>query len=261
MINRPAVQTFCRFGREAAATPLQFGMRQALPNDLQARAAWAASAAASGAVMARTRSEHYEDIQRGILAKAAALYSAQGYMRSSIAELSDACGLSRGALYHYFQSKEAILYAILDAHLREMIDRIAAAQAAAPNDLRAQFESVVTAIVRMNAASPNEQRVLLNDLAFLGANEQAALNRLGREIVAMMAEGLQALDAGRRMTRRTKQVYTMMLFGLINYTYTWYNPNGPVTPDEFAAMAVDVFLDGFAPAAAGARPARLKRTG
>src|SRR5438876_11838993 len=68
--------------------------------------------------MARTRSENYDGIHLGILTNAARLFSAQGYMRASIADLADACQLSRGALYHYFDSKEAILFAILDAHVR-----------------------------------------------------------------------------------------------------------------------------------------------
>ena len=74
--------------------------------------------------MARTRSENYDGIHLGILTNAARLFSAQGYMRASIADLADACKLSRGALYHYFNSKEAILFAILDAHIREMIQHV-----------------------------------------------------------------------------------------------------------------------------------------
>jgi AcrR family transcriptional regulator len=212
--------------------------------------------------MARTRSEQYEHIQRGILAKAAALYSAHGYMRSSIADLAEACQLSRGALYHYFESKEAILFAILDAHLREMIANIEAATVGAPPDPREQFRRVIAAIVRINAASPNEQRVLLNDLSFLGPGEQAALNRLGRQIVSIMAELLARLDQSGKMTPRTEKVYTMMLFGIINYTYTWYDPHGPVTPDEFADMAVNLFLEGFVSAAnSGARRPRMRGAG
>ena len=195
--------------------------------------------------MARTRSENYGDIQKSILTKAAALYSADGYMRSSIADLAEASGLSRGALYHYFDSKETILFAILDAHLRHMIASIEAAIAAAPPDPSEQFRSVVTAIVEVNAASPNEQRVLLNDLSFLGTNEQHNLNALGRRIVEIMADLLDRLDANKRINARTKKVYTMMLFGMINYTYTWYDPSGPVDPAEFADLTIELFLDGF----------------
>src|SRR5437773_151798 len=100
--------------------------------------------------MARTRSENYDGIYLGILTNAAALFSAQGYMRSSIADLADACKLSRGALYHYFDSKEAILFAILDAHVREMIQHVEAAIALGGQTL-VQFRNVIRAIVEVNA--------------------------------------------------------------------------------------------------------------
>ena len=42
----------------------------------------------------------------------------------------------------------------------------------------------------------------------------------------------------------------MILFGIINFTYTWYDPKGAIGPQEFADMAVELFLHGFAPGAA-----------
>ncbi|MEL4424082.1 TetR/AcrR family transcriptional regulator, partial [Shewanella algae] len=90
----------------------------------------------------------------------------QGYMRASIADLADACKLSRGALYHYFDSKEAILFAILDAHIREMIADVEAAMAGKATTLE-QFRAAIQAIVALDARSSDEQRVILNDLSFL----------------------------------------------------------------------------------------------
>src|SRR5437868_15185797 len=85
--------------------------------------------------MARTRSENYDGIHLGILTNAARLFSAQGYMRASIADLADACKLSRGALYHYFESNIAILFDILDAHIRQMIEHVETAIAAGVSTL------------------------------------------------------------------------------------------------------------------------------
>ncbi|WGR93688.1 TetR/AcrR family transcriptional regulator [Bradyrhizobium sp. ISRA435] len=117
--------------------------------------------------MARTRSENYDEIQRGILTTACGLFARQGYMRASIADLADACKLSRGALYHYFESKEAILFAILDAHIHEMIADVEVSMAGKATTLE-QFRAAIQAIVALNARSSDEQRVILNDLSFLG---------------------------------------------------------------------------------------------
>ncbi len=196
--------------------------------------------------MARTRSENYDGIHLGILTNAAMLFSQQGYMRASIADLANACKLSRGALYHYFDSKEAILYAILDAHIREMIARVNAAVVAGGSTMT-QFQNVIRAIVEVNAKSPHEQRVLIHDLSFLNEDEQQAIKSLERQLVDIVTDLLVRLDTEGKIVKRTRKIYTMILFGIINYTYTWYDPKGGIGPKEFADVAVELFLQGFAP--------------
>lgn len=208
--------------------------------------------------MARTRSENYEGIQRGILAQASALFAAQGYTRSSIADLAEACRLSRGALYHYFDSKEAILFAILDEHVRELIVHVEEAVADGGAEPLDQFRSAIRAIVGFNARSQNEQRVLINDLSFLSDAEQQTIKALERRLVDIVAGLLVKLDAEGRIVRRTRKVYTMILFGIVNHTYTWYDPEGGVPPTEFADMAVELFLNGFT-AAEAPKPVRRQR--
>ena len=205
--------------------------------------------------MARTRSENYDDIQGSILAAACDLFAKQGYMRASIAELADACKLSRGALYHYFESKEAILFAILDAHVRQMIADVEVAMARQSTTLD-RFRAAIRAIVELNARSSNEQRLILNDLSFLAEAEQQAIKTLERQLVDTISDLLIRLDTEGKIVKRSKKVYTMMLFGMLNFSHTWYDPKGDIEPQEFADMVVDLFIHGFtAPAAKGA-PAR-----
>src|SRR5258707_8070094 len=196
--------------------------------------------------MARRRSENYDGIHLAISPNAAGLFSAQGYMRASIAALADACKLSRGALYHYFDSKEAILFAILDAHIREMIQHVETAVAAGGPTLT-QFQNVIRAIVEVNAKSPHEQRVLIHDLSFLNEDEQRAIKDLERQLVDIVTDLLLRLDAEGRIVKRTKKIYTMILFGIINFTYTWYDPKGAIGPQEFADTAVALFLPRVVP--------------
>jgi hypothetical protein len=73
---------------------------------------------------------------------------------------------------------------------------------------------------------------------------------LKRQLVDIVTDLLVRLDAEGKIVKRTKKIYTMILFGIINFTYTWYDPKGAVGPQEFADMAVELFLQGFAPGAA-----------
>lgn len=197
--------------------------------------------------MARTRSEHYPEIQRTILQHSARCFAQTGYARSSISDLAEACSLSKGALYHYFQSKEAILFGILDAHVRELIEHMEKA-AQSTSEVDDQCRAVIRAMVEFNATSQSEQIVLLNDLTYLSKDEQSVIKGLERRLVDIVSDVLVRLDSSGKITRRNKKVYAMMLFGILNYTYTWYNPNGSVSPREYADMATDLLMNGMHPA-------------
>jgi len=204
--------------------------------------------------MARTRSEKYDDIQAGILRDAARLFATRGYERSSIGDLVEACELSRGAIYHYFDSKEAILFAMLNTLVRSLLAYLEEAVAAGGTPLE-KFIRVIEAFVEHNARSPEEQIVLLNDIGALKADEQRQIVQTERKIVELVSKLLHAIDVTKKVNRRNARVYTMMLFGMINYTYTWYDAKGPIKPKEFAQLAAGLFLKGFLADAAERRTA------
>lgn len=194
--------------------------------------------------MARTRSANYEDVQLGILSKAARLFAKNGYERTSVSDLVTACSLSRGAIYHYFESKEAILFAMLDKLVLSLLERLEEARAedGAPAQ---RLLRVVEEFFLHNASSPDEQVILLNDLGALSKSEQKHIVDIERKIVDLIAGVLAENDIRGKLTPENKKIYTMMFVGIINYTYTWYDPKGDVKPRELARMATGLFLDGF----------------
>lgn len=194
--------------------------------------------------MARTRSENYDDVQAGILRNAARLFATRGYERSSIGDLVEACELSRGAIYHYFDSKEAILFAMMDSLVRNLLAHLEQAVAGGGAPLE-KFERVIEAFVECNAQSPEEQIVLLNGLGALKTEEQRQIVQTERKIVELVGKVLNEIDVTKKLNRKNARVYTMMLFGMINYTYTWYDAKGPIKPKQFAQLAAGLFLNGF----------------
>lgn len=194
--------------------------------------------------MARTRSENFPEIQRSILKRAAAVFARVGYASSTINDLVEAAELSRGALYHYFPSKEAILCGILDDHLRrflEMVDNAVDSDRPAIEQLR----SVTAAIVDFNSRSPDEQIIILNDVNQLSDENRKRIKNLERHIVDRLSDLLIRVDTHGKITPANKRVYTMMYLGIVNYTFTWYDPHGKVGPAEYAELATDLFLNGL----------------
>ncbi|HKU95128.1 MAG TPA: TetR/AcrR family transcriptional regulator [Vineibacter sp.] len=191
--------------------------------------------------MARTQAENYDEVRQEILRKSAALFARKGFPNSSIADIAAANGTSRGLLYHYFESKEALLREMLNDHLDMMYAEVRTAAAGAA-DLPTRFRDTIHTMVQINARSQDLQVVLLHDLQNLKASDQKVIVRKQNAILACISALIEAYDAGRKTDGRTLKAYTMMFMGMVNYTYLWYDPDGPVGPAEYADMVVDTCL-------------------
>lgn len=194
--------------------------------------------------MARTQSKDYAEIRSRITRSAAKLFAGKGFSTTTIVDLAEACQSSRGALYHYFKSKEEMLTTILEEHVAAMLDDL---QDLAERRLEPEehLRAVARTIMTINADHKAEQIVLLNDSNQLEEGKQREIAALQRKIVAIVRDALTRLDRRRRMTPKHATTYAMSLLGSLNYTYTWFDPDGPVTPADYADQIVDVFLHGF----------------
>jgi AcrR family transcriptional regulator len=194
--------------------------------------------------MARTQSKNYPEVRESILKSAARLFAAKGYPNSTILDLANACNSSRGALYHYFDSKEQILVEILNSHLEAVLSALQAI-AAAEHEPMAALRALMRRLMGMNAQNQAEQITLLNEMNQLDPATRAKVTQMQKQIVDLVTEALSRLDDCGRMTAENRKVYGMMLLGALNYSYAWYDPAGAIAPETYADMTVDAFIAGF----------------
>jgi AcrR family transcriptional regulator len=202
--------------------------------------------------VARTRAGDWGDKRALIYDRAAELFAAQGFSRTSIAELAAHCQASKSWIYHYFPAKEAILYEILHDHMSLLL-RTAESELAAHRTPEAQLRGLLRSFMAIYVRAQAKHAVLLAELGSLPAAQQSEIRGLERRVVDLVAGVVGRLDA--RPGRDAIMPVTMMLFGMINWTYTWYRPDGPIGPDQLADLAADLFLGGVG-RATGREPAK-----
>jgi AcrR family transcriptional regulator len=191
--------------------------------------------------MTRTRSLDYDEKQEAVVETAARVIAERGYAQASMNEIAEACGVSKGHIYYYFASKEAILHEIMDKHLGVLL---AVAEEAVGLDVRPRekFERLIAAVLRIYAHARDKHVVFMTSLAFLPPEMADAIVSLEKRFVRLVQDLLVELNpAGRREER----VVAMLLFGMINWTYTWYDAEGPVDVDALARRVSAIFLDGY----------------
>jgi AcrR family transcriptional regulator len=190
--------------------------------------------------MARPQSPDYDKRREAILAAAAHLYAARGFQGASVADLAKACSTSKSLIYHYFPSKDDILYAAMAAHLDALV--AAAEEAGQAGAAEARLRALTRAFMRLYAGAEDSHKVLLNELDNLPPARRAEVVAKQRRIIAAVEALVRELrpDAGERALP-----LTMLFFGMINWTHIWFRPDGAVGADRLADMAVDLMLGGL----------------
>jgi len=194
--------------------------------------------------MARGRAATYED-QRGlILQRAAELFARSGYVATSMNAVAEACGFSKPTLYHYFRDKDALLASICDEHVLRL-HAMAHEVLALPLPPDALLRELILRILEEYADAQHAHRVLTEDVRFLGAADQARILGREREVVAAFAQVVGALRPDLQSAALAKPL-TMLLFGMINWMFTWLRPGGELTHATMAPIVADLFIGGLA---------------
>jgi AcrR family transcriptional regulator len=193
--------------------------------------------------MGRGRHAGYDDQRELILAQAAALFAQRGYPGTSMNQVAQACGLSKATLYHYYRDKYELLVNIAEGHVTRL-QAIVKDAAAASKTPRARMRALIRRLVEEYSHAQNEHRVLTEDVKFLEEADRRRILDKEREVVAGFAAVVAALRPDLKDAAMAKPL-TMLLFGMVNWLFTWMRPEGALDYDEMAPIVADLFLDGL----------------
>ena len=190
--------------------------------------------------MARPQSPDYDKRRDAILAAAARLYARRGFQGASVADLESACSTSKSLIYHYFPSKDDTLHAVMAAHLDDLVD--AADEAMQAGNAEERLRALTLAFMRLYAGARDSHKVLLNELDHLPPRQRAEVVAKQRRIIAVVETLIREI---RPDLNPLTLPLTMLFFGMINWTHTWLRPQGPISAEAIADLAVNLMLDGL----------------
>lgn len=193
--------------------------------------------------MGRGRHAGYDDQRELILAQAAALFAKGGYAGTSMNQVAEASGLSKATLYHYYRDKYALLVSITEGHVLRLQGIVGEAVAEGRTP-QGQMRVLIRRLVEEYADSQNEHRVLTEDVKFLEDADRKRVLDIEREVVAGFAQVVIALRPDLEEAALGKPL-TMLLFGMINWLFTWMKPDGALGYDDIAPVVSDLFLAGL----------------
>ena len=194
--------------------------------------------------MARTKAAGFDKQRAAIRDAAAREFADKGYAMASIADVARACGVSKALMYHYYQDKEHLLADIAESHIEQLqaiVERVDAEELPPAAHLRRLIELFMVEYEHSAA----RHRVLVQDVKYLRRAHRARVLAKQRKVVSGYADVVAQLAPQADRTALIKPL-TMILFGMINWTFTWLKDGGPMTYADMAPVVADLFLGGVA---------------
>ena len=175
-------------------------------------------------------------------------FAERGYPVVAVRDIMRACGLTQGALYNHFKSKDELLHDIIASTQGELERLCQQAVAEAGSDPRAKLAAFVRVYVMRHCRLRVEALVANREISWLDSEHVADIRRSRRAIrdivVAILAHGVESglFDPPLTGGRRDLKAIAMALLDQWTHVSMWYGPGGEVTEEEMARLYADMAL-------------------
>jgi AcrR family transcriptional regulator len=185
---------------------------------------------------------------------AAQIFRERGYDATSVSDIARALGITKAGLYHYFESKEALLFEITAYGL----DRVRDDVIVPVRGIRDPEERLRQLVIRhANIATHGRGAVaqLVDEVRALPPASRKQLEERMRAYFDLVRDTLRELRAAGRLRDVDPTVATFGLIGTILWLPRWFRQNGRLTQEEVAREIANIALGGLV------RPTPSRRAG
>ncbi len=206
------------------------------------------------------RQELRPEPRQEILRTAARLFQQRGYDATSMNDVAAALKLSKGGLYHHFQSKDEILFHIMSHAMQITEDRVInvvrRVDAGRIDATRADVtEERLRTLIRLHiqvVLSPEDREiaVMLHENHPLPPALRRKINARKKDYLHFVEHLIADVQRSAQRKRNfpaspvTPRAAALALVGMINWIYQWYKPDGPLTGDAIVQQYTEIFFRG-----------------
>lgn len=182
-----------------------------------------------------------------LLTKAAALIARKGFEATSMRDLGKAVDGSLAGLYHYFETKEDLLFQLQYRTFGSLLESQEAV-AAVPGTPEERFDRLITGHLQFYQQHTNELKACTFELESLSGAPYETVEVIRRHYYRLMAAVVADVMGGPsskgKQTRKSRHA-TLFIFGMLNWIFMWYDPSRHGTVEQIGREMRDLVLNGL----------------
>ncbi|KGR74782.1 TetR/AcrR family transcriptional regulator [Ureibacillus sinduriensis] len=174
------------------------------------------------------------------------LFDKKGFSKTSIQDIVDTIGVTKGTFYYYFKSKQELLRDIHLNYIKELLKE----QEVILNDeyisCKEKLNRLIYLIIKNIKVHGKSARVFNREVRHLDQEQVKSVNVYRKEfrlnLQKLIVEGK---EKGEFRENLKNDIVIFGILGMVNRSYNWYNPEGEVSEEELVNIYMDLILNGI----------------
>jgi AcrR family transcriptional regulator len=183
-----------------------------------------------------------EPVRRRLLSEATRLFAERGFEGASVQEIVVAAGVTKGAMYHYFGSKDDLLHEIYARVLRMQMERLAQI-ADGPGTVAERLHAAAADVVETTTANLDDSKIFFRSMHLLAPETRktvrAERRRYHERFRDLVIEGQRE---GLFSERVPAELVVDYFFGSVHHLGSWFHTDGPLTGAQVGKHFADLLL-------------------
>jgi AcrR family transcriptional regulator len=179
----------------------------------------------------------------GIAKAAARLFNEKGFLETSMDDISAAARLSKGGIYHYFSSKNEMLYFICTNFMGLLLNGLEQ-QLEKIRENYAKIQFIISRHIEFYTKYIAEAKTTIHEGHLLPSEYFKVIGEQQMHYYRIVCDVLSDYFGG-RISEDELKVLTFILFGTCNGIYFWYDPKGSMTPIELSGIIINILCKGL----------------
>jgi AcrR family transcriptional regulator len=184
------------------------------------------------------------DKRQEIYEKALDLFISEGYDQTPLSKIAKALGITKAGLYHYFSSKEELLFFIHEQNMKkDLIPIIEAAEKITEPKERISF--IIKKYTESSMARDPSQKMLIHELGNLTPEHRLIIQKSWRRFFNIIRDTISELEISGKSKKINETFATFALIGMCRWTFNWYDPARKDPSQELCDTYSEIFFRGI----------------